>query len=103
MLSAGSTQFCLSSSQLFAYACLRRSCSPALVQHGFNAALILGEAFLNSLPIFAYLMGYVGLWSSLYGIWAQLHYLRTGRFLYPVSCCAFLLWTRVARCLRHLG
>ena len=57
----------------------------APVQHGFNAALILGEAFLNSLPIFAYLMGYVGLWSSLYGIWAQLHYLRTGRFLYPVS------------------
>ena len=68
----------------------------ALVQHGFNAALILGEAFLNSLPIFAYLMGYVGLWSSLYGIWAQLHYLRTGRFLYPVSWFAFLLCTRVA-------
>ena len=66
------------------------------VQHGFNAALILGEAFLNSLPIFAYLMGYVGLWSSLYGIWAQLHYLRTGRFLYPVSYFAFLLCARVA-------
>ena len=71
------------------------------MQHGFNAVLILGEVFLNSLPIFAYLMGYVGLWSSLYGIWAQLHYLRTGRFLYPVSYFAFLLCTRAALCLGH--
>ncbi|KAK9812674.1 hypothetical protein WJX72_001650 [[Myrmecia] bisecta] len=52
-------------------------------QHGINALLMLGELLLNNIPVVPYMLGYVGLWSSVYGGWALYHYMATGRWLYP--------------------
>lgn len=53
------------------------------VQHGANAALALGELFLNAIPLHPYLMGALGGYSSLYGLWAFAFFRATGRWLYP--------------------
>lgn len=52
-------------------------------QHGFNFVLVLGEMFLNSIPFFPYLLGYVGLWTSFYGIWAFINFSSSGKWMYP--------------------
>jgi hypothetical protein len=52
-------------------------------QHGANAFLMVGETLLNAMPVHLYLMGYVGLWSCAYGVWAFVHHLVTGRWMYP--------------------
>lgn len=53
------------------------------VQHGANAGLALGELFLNAIPAHPYLMGVLGGYSSLYGLWAFAFFRATGRWLYP--------------------
>lgn len=53
------------------------------VQHGANAGLALGELFLNAVPLHPYLMGALGAYSSLYGLWAFAFFRATGRWLYP--------------------
>jgi hypothetical protein len=52
-------------------------------QHGANAGLALGELALNAVPAHPYLMGLLGAYSSLYGIWAFAFFRVTGRWLYP--------------------
>ena len=54
-------------------------------QHGLNAALALGEVALNAVPLEPYLMGFLGLYSSIFGVWAFAFYRATGRWLYPVG------------------
>jgi len=53
------------------------------VQHGANAGLALGELALNAIPLHPYLMGALGAYSSLYGLWAFAFFRATGRWLYP--------------------
>lgn len=55
------------------------------VQHGFNCVLMLGELFLNSIPFYPYLLGFVGLWTCSYGIWAFINFSSSGKWMYPVS------------------
>lgn len=55
------------------------------VQHGFNFFLMLGELFLNSIPFYPYLLGFVGLWTCSYGIWAFINFSSSGKWMYPVS------------------
>jgi hypothetical protein len=52
-------------------------------QHGANAGLALGELALNAIPLHSYLLGLLGAYSSLYGIWAFTFFRATGRWLYP--------------------
>lgn len=66
------------------------------LQHGANALFALGELLLNSIPFTPYLLGYLGMYSSSYGIWAFTYFRITGKWLYPVSpnftivpCCSF--------------
>lgn len=56
-----------------------------MLQHGFNFVLVLGEMFLNSIPFYPYLLGYVGMWTSFYGIWAFINFSSSGKWMYPVS------------------
>jgi hypothetical protein len=55
------------------------------VQHGANALFALGELLLNNIPFTPYLLGYLGMYSSSYGIWAFTYFRITGKWLYPVS------------------
>lgn len=52
-------------------------------QHGFNFMLMLGEMFLNRIPFYPYLLGYVGMWTSLYGVWAFVNFSSSGKWMYP--------------------
>ena len=56
-----------------------------VMQHGINFLWIVGEMFLNSIPFYPYLLGYVGLWTSFYGIWAFINFSSSGKWMYPVS------------------
>ena len=47
--------------------------------------LMLGEMFLNRIPFYPYLLGYVGMWTSLYGVWAFVNFSSSGKWMYPVS------------------
>lgn len=69
------------------------------VQHGFNFFLMLGEMFLNSIPFYPYLLGFVGLWTCSYGIWAFINFSSSGKWMYPVGslshvglCVQVVLW-----------
>lgn len=53
------------------------------VQHGGNAALMVGDLLLNSIPPVPYLMSALGAYSSTFGVWAFAFYRTTGRWLYP--------------------
>ena len=58
------------------------ACPPQ--QHGFNAAMVLGELALNRAPpCFTLGSGLLALWNSLFGVWSTLFFIRTGRFIYP--------------------
>ncbi|DBA87555.1 hypothetical protein WJX77_000518 [Trebouxia sp. C0004] len=52
-------------------------------QHGFNFVLMVGETFLNRIPFYPYLLGYVGMWTSFYGIWAFINFSSSGKWMYP--------------------
>jgi len=41
----------------------------APAQHGANALFAIGELLLNTIPFVPHLMGYVGFWTSAFGIW----------------------------------
>ena len=45
----------------------------------------IGELMLNCMPHFTYLMGFMGLYTATYGVLAFTFFLRTGRWIYPVS------------------
>jgi hypothetical protein len=51
--------------------------------HGLNALFMLIEFALNDIPVYTYMLGWVGLWSSLFGVWAHAYHAHTGLFLYP--------------------
>lgn len=46
---------------------------------------MLGEMFLNSIPFYPYLLGFVGLWTCSYGIWAFINFSSSGKWMYPVG------------------
>jgi len=52
-------------------------------QHGFNAFFFFVDFMFNRQPFKFYALGYVGLWSATYAIWAQLVFVVSGRWLYP--------------------
>lgn len=52
-------------------------------QHGFNCVLMLGELFLNSIPFYPYLLGFVGLWTCSYGVFAFINFSSSGKWMYP--------------------
>ena len=56
-----------------------------VAQHVFNALFMLVELLLNSIPFHPYLLGFGGLYSSCFGLWAFSFYHRTGRWIYPVG------------------
>ena len=74
------------------------SLSACGLQHGANALFVLGELLLNTIPFQPHLMGYVGFWTSLYGIWGAL------RPLLLFHCCytKMLMESLLARCLKQL-
>lgn len=39
------------------------------MQHGANFFFAIGELLLNTIPFVPHLMGFVGFWTSLFGIW----------------------------------
>ncbi|KAK9844666.1 hypothetical protein WJX74_005289 [Apatococcus lobatus] len=51
--------------------------------HAANAVFMLLELALNRIPFYPYMLGYVGLWSTIYGLWSITHYFIFGRWLYP--------------------
>ncbi|KAK9822472.1 hypothetical protein WJX81_006311 [Elliptochloris bilobata] len=51
--------------------------------HGANSLFAIGELLLNSIPFVPHLMGYVGFWTSAFGIWAFSVFRVTGMWLYP--------------------
>eukprot|EP00884_Botryococcus_braunii_P022879 jgi/Botrbrau1/9275/Bobra.0111s0003.1 len=53
--------------------------------HGANALFVLGELLLNTIPFTPYLVGYVGLYTSIYGLWAFAYFKYTGTWIYPVG------------------
>lgn len=61
------------------------------LQHGANAAFALGELLLNRIPYTPYLVGYMGLYTSIYGLWAFTYFRLTGEWIYvvrlPLLCC----------------
>ena len=61
------------------------------MQHGFNFLLMVGEMFLNRIPFYPYLLGYVGIWTSAYGIWAFINFSSSGKWMYPVRSVEQLL------------
>ena len=48
------------------------------LQHGINALQMLVELCLNQLPIAFYMMGFVGLYSCAFGLWALSVYVQKG-------------------------
>lgn len=65
-------------------------------QHGFNAALLAADLALNRLPFVPHLIGYAGLWSLAFTLWAHAWRAWSGRWLYPVralrACAACAAW-----------
>mmetsp|Transcript_22107 Transcript_22107/g.52852 ORF Transcript_22107/g.52852 Transcript_22107/m.52852 type:complete len:286 (-) Transcript_22107:272-1129(-) len=51
-------------------------------QHGVNSLLILGDLMLNAIPFQGYMIGYAGMWSGLYSIWAHVNYALHGEWIY---------------------
>lgn len=51
--------------------------------HGLNFLFILVELALNKIPYEPYMLGWLGLYSSLYGLWAFSYYRITTRWMYP--------------------
>ena len=60
------------------------------MQHGLNLVFILAEMMLNSIPFLPYLMGYMGLYSATYALWAFAFFSNTGKWIYPVFLIPFL-------------
>ena len=52
-------------------------------QHGANIAFMLVDLFLNNVPFFAHMLGYIQLLSCTFGIWANIYFLLYGEWLYP--------------------
>ncbi len=73
-------------------------CFTSYTQHGGNAGLMLVEFGLNAIPIHGYMLGYVGLWSALFTVWAVLWHHLTGLWLYP-----FLNWTKPWAPIAYVG
>ena len=61
-----------------------RHCLSA-VQHGLNLVFLLVELLLNKIPFEPYMLGWLGMYSSAYGLWAFSWYKVTNRWMYPVS------------------
>ena len=55
------------------------------LQHALNLVFAIGELMLSSIPYHAYLMGFMGLYTAVYGLCAFNFYRITGRWIYPVS------------------
>lgn len=55
------------------------------LQHALNFVFIVVELLLNCMPFYPYLMGFMGLYTAVYGLWAFSFYIYTGRWIYPVS------------------
>eukprot|EP00192_Tetraselmis_astigmatica_P018134 CAMPEP_0117664302 /NCGR_PEP_ID=MMETSP0804-20121206/9140_1 /TAXON_ID=1074897 /ORGANISM="Tetraselmis astigmatica, Strain CCMP880" /LENGTH=248 /DNA_ID=CAMNT_0005471511 /DNA_START=336 /DNA_END=1079 /DNA_ORIENTATION=+ len=49
-------------------------------QHGVNSLLILGDLMLNAIPFQGYTVGYAGLWSGLYSVWAHTYHALHGEW-----------------------
>ncbi|KAK9798190.1 hypothetical protein WJX73_001724 [Symbiochloris irregularis] len=76
---------------------LRRSPNPARVAffqeqlfswtsyntHGLNLVFIYIEFLLNTIPFQPYLMGWMGMYSSAYGLWAFSYYKIFNKWMYP--------------------
>ena len=58
------------------------------VQHALNLVFIVVELLLNKIPFEPYMLGWLGLYSSTYGLWAFSFYKVTNRWMYPVSSAA---------------
>ena len=59
------------------------------VQHGANVVLLMVELLLNAMPFEPYLLGWMGLYSSAFALWAFSYYKATNRWMYPVSHASF--------------
>ena len=57
----------------------------AVLQHGANLVLLLVEFAMNQMPYEPYLLGWTGLYSSAYALWAFSYYKATNRWMYPVG------------------
>ena len=57
---------------------------------------MLGELFLNNIPFYPYLLGFVGLWTCSYGIWAFINFSSSGKWMYPVGSCLNSVSVRAA-------
>jgi hypothetical protein len=55
-----------------------------MVQHGLNLVFVLVELMLNSIPFHPYLMGFMGMYSAAYALWAFTFYSNSGKWIYPV-------------------
>lgn len=73
-------------------------CWTAYNQHGINALQMLVELCLNQLPIAFYMMGFVGLYSCAFGLWALSVYVQKGLWIYP-----FLNYTQPWAPLAYVG
>jgi hypothetical protein len=59
-------------------------CFSSYMQHGANAAMIFGEILLNKTPaLLIWGTAWISLWTSIFGVWSTLFYIKTGTFIYP--------------------
>lgn len=59
-------------------------CLSSYMQHGANAGMIFGEMLLNKMPaLVIWGNAWISLWTSIFGVWSTLFYIKTGTFIYP--------------------
>lgn len=85
----------------------RMFCFTSYMQHGVNAAMVLGEMLLSEMPGLFWHGGYLALWTSMYAVWSTIFYIWTGSFIYPflVSSffwCSFILELLIISCLTFI-
>lgn len=45
----------------------------------------MGDLMMNAIPFQGYTVGYAGIWSGLYSVWAHTYYALHGEWIYVVS------------------
>ena len=72
--------------------CFLEQAWTASPQHIANAVFMAGELALSNIPFVPYLMGFVGLYSGVFALWAWTYYVHTNRWLYPARSASFRVW-----------
>ena len=73
-----------------------------LLQHGANLVLLLLEFAMNQMPYEPYLLGWTGLYSSSFALWAFSYYKATNRWMYPVRLPGCMTWMACRSCMMRL-